>query len=435
MVSSLAPVGWGRGRRRWRGPAALVGAAILLVLCAWGAREGTVISFAEQLEGAEKETVLELLHRFEIETGIRVAFVDLNRGPHLRERLEAGRRGGTSPIGVFAEDNVRLLPLLDEHLVEDLSGLPVPHVSESLVPPGEGGRYFLPFRPNVQVAYVSRKALAAAGVGRPTTVDDLAEVAERFKEVAGKGRVTLSLAPGDPAGVTIAELIRSSGGDPLTLDDAGSVEAFTRLQRMWRDQTLSPESLRARYDTQPVDLDTGESWLAQTWPFTSKMLASKGKLDDFEIYAGVGGTHVVGGDVLGVPRRLSKTQRKAAFALVEFLMSADSQRFLAKENAWPSIREDAYSRIWWGGCGGSRCPPWVTLHQVQYEDTLKAARQALQQDRWLRPSTEQWHQVSCAITTAVHRILERNEDVQTVLAELHGQVAGGVACRVRTDSP
>jgi trehalose transport system substrate-binding protein len=407
----------------------LVGVAVVLALSAWGARGGTAISFAEGLDDAEKDAVKALLHRFEIETGIRVAFIDLTKGPKLRERLEADRRDGPVPIGVFAEDNLNLLPLLDEHLVEDLSALPVPRFNQSFMPAPMGKRYFLPFRPNVQIAYVSKKALARTGVGKPTTVDELLTVAERFKALEGKGKVTLSLARDDPAGVTVAELIRSFDGDPMELKDAGSIEAFTRLQRMWRDGTLSHESVKAKHNTQPGYLTSGESWLAQTWPFTSKILAREGKLDDFEVYAGWSGTHVVGGDVLGIPRGLSRTQRKASVALAEFLMSADSQRFLAKENAWPSIREDAYSRIWWGGCGESRCPPWVTLHQVQYEDTLKAAHQALQEGRWLRPSTEQWQQVSCAITTAVHRILEQDEDVQTVLGELHGQVASAEACR------
>jgi hypothetical protein len=132
--------------------------------------------------------------------------------------------------------------------------------------------------------------------------------------------------------------------------------------------------------------------------------------------------------VLGIPGGLPEKERKAAQTLVEFLVGRDAQRFLAKENAWPSIRQDAYTGIWWGGCGGSRCSPWVAVHQIEHADTVDAARKALHHDEWLRPATRQWEQVTCAITTAITRIVKGGEEPRPVLAELDRLVDQGSAC-------
>lgn len=423
-----ARAAWRRwGSRRWRVPAVLLGAAAVLMVSAWAARGAApTIGFALHLDHVENHAVRELLHRFETETGIRAQMVELSSDESLVGRLAADRRNGAR-IAVFAEDNVKLLPLLERHLVEDLSGLLVHDVDIQLVP-HEGKGYFLPFRPNVQVVYVTREAMKATGTTPPMSREDFLNVARAFRKQAGEGKVTLSLAPGDPGAVTVAELILSFGGDPTDLGDAGSVAAFSFLQDLWKQGVLAPESLKARFDNQAGFLDDGTSWLAQTWPFTSTVLAGARKLDDFVVTPGWSPTHVVGGDVLGIPRGLPDRERKAARALVEFLIGRDSQRFLAKENAWPSIREDAYAGIWWGGCGGSRCPPWVAAHQIEHAETLEASREALRQGEWLRPITPRWQQVTCAMTTAVSRILPGGEDTPTVLAELHGSVVQGTAC-------
>src|SRR5206468_1121103 len=137
---------------RWRVPAVLLGAAVVLAASAWGARGAVpTIGFTLQLDRVEKPAVRELLHRFETETGIRVQMVDRPSDEPLADRLAADRRNSVHRIAVFAEDNVKLLPLLERHLVEDLSHLPVHDVDVQLVPSHEGKRYFLPFRPNVQV--------------------------------------------------------------------------------------------------------------------------------------------------------------------------------------------------------------------------------------------------------------------------------------------
>src|SRR5262249_40437092 len=154
----------------------------------------------------------------------------------LPEKLKVEVGAGRLTIDLFAQDNLALRPLVDGGLVQSLDDVPVPDaVSPSMNPPQfDGKRYFLPFRPNVPLTYVNRARLQEAGVHVPRTVAELRAVAEAFKKGKGAPKITLSLAEGAPAAITVAELVLGFGGDPLVLNDAGSIAAFEFLAGLWR---------------------------------------------------------------------------------------------------------------------------------------------------------------------------------------------------------
>ena len=227
--------------------------------------------------------------------------------------------------------------------------------------------------------------------------------------------MTLSLAEGDPAAVTISEWIVSFGGDPLLLNDEGSKRAFDFLQALWKEGLIARESLFAKFDTEIDNLQSGRAAIAQNWSFTSAVLAKDGRLDDFRVGPGWSGparaAHVVGGDVLGLPRGITGEQRAVALDLARFLMSKEAQELLVQRNAWPSIRTDAYARVP-DGAG----------------ETFSAIQKALA-DGWFRPSVSYWPDVTRAMTQAVDRILLRQEAASSVLDDLHGQIATAAQAR------
>lgn len=369
-------------------------------------------------EKATKAKVnLELLGRFRSQVGARVNLLTSISSSQLVERLRRDARTGSPTIQLFAQDNLALTQLVDEGLVQELSQVAVPSsVSASMLPPTFGGmQYYLPFRPNVRLTYVSRERLAQSGLEPPTTVDGLRTTAQRFKEVSGRPQMTLSLAEGDPAAVTISEWVVSFGGDPLLLNDDGSRRAFQFLQDLWRDGLLARESLFGKFDTEVDNLSTGAAALAQNWPTTSAELAKQGLLQRFHVYAGWRGparnAHVVGGDVLGIPRGVTGEQREAALALAGFLMSKEAQEHLVSRNAWPSIRDDAYGNV-----------------PKEQQATFAAIREALQ-DAWFRPSVSYWPMVSAAMNEAVSRILLQSQPVGPVLDELHARIRADAQTR------
>jgi trehalose transport system substrate-binding protein len=397
-----------------------------------GPLAGTTITFAISVPDEERPAIQKLLTRFEDRSKVDVDLHLLSRFRdqppsriNLVTSLDAGgllaRLAAEVPdqpsIHLFAQDNLALLPLVEGGLVEDLSHVAVPPaVLPSMMPPRFGDRqYFLPFRPNIRLTYLDADIAADAGVAGVRTSEELVAAAEKLKAAHGRPAVTLSLAEGDPAAVTVSEWIVAHGGDPLVLNDAGSVAAFETLQTLWRRDLLARESLFARFDTEVENLRSGRAALAQNWSFTSAVLEDEGVLGRFHVLPGwrgpVRAAHVIGGDVLGVPRGVTGRQREAAVALAEYLMSREAQELLARENAWPSIRSDAYQTVAPG------------LRQ-----TFDAIDQALR-DGWFRPNVAHWPEVTDLLNEAVDRVVVRLEPVRPTLDELAARAAAAAAAK------
>jgi trehalose transport system substrate-binding protein len=377
------------------------------------------VTFSASLAEDEKPVVRDVLERFRAESGVAVTLVAVTASD-LPEKLKVEVGAGRPTIDVFAQDNLALRQLVDAGLVQPLDDVAVPDaVLPAMAPPRlDGTRYFLPFRPNVQVTYANRARFQEAGVAPPRTTAELRAVAQAFRAKRGGPKLTLALAEGAPAAVTVAELVLGFGGDPLVLNDAGSVAAFDFLAGLWRDGLLARESLVAKYDTQVDHLVSETAWLAQNWPFTSGVLARQGLLDRFQVYEGWRGSaraaHVVGGDVLGIPRGVTGRRREDAVRLATFLMSREAQQRLVAGNAWPAIRADAYAEA----------PP-------AQRETFEAVGRALA-DGWYRPGVPYWPDVSDAMNEAVRRILQSGEPVRPVLDRAH---AGIVEAARRKGAP
>jgi trehalose transport system substrate-binding protein len=379
-----------------------------------GALSGTTITLSVSLASSETSAVQEVLDKFKAQTGVTVKLTSVT-AQDLPQKLKVEVDSNHHTIHLFAQDNLALATLVDQGLVEDLSDVQIPDgVTPALIPDKfDGKAYFLPFRPNVRVTYVNKDRFAAANVTPPTTTDEYKTVAEKLKAANnGVGAVTLSLADQPdtgPLGVTVSEWVVSFGGEPLLLNDAGSVQAFTFLQGLWNEGVFAKESKLAKYDTEVDDLKGETSWLATNWPFTTGELSKSGLLSKFDVYAGWAGparaAHVVGGDVLGIPKGVSGKEKEAAIALAQFLVSKDAQTILVGKNSWPSVRQDALTA--------------VPADQKQTFDAITAALA----NGWYRPNVVYWSDVEAAMDDAVTRILYNGEDPTTVLNAEHDKIA------------
>jgi trehalose transport system substrate-binding protein len=376
-----------------------------------GEFDGVTITFSTSLAETELPAIQQLLDTFQESTGATVELTQVESSA-LPQKLQVEVDSGNHTIHLFAQDNLALRVLVDDELVEDLSDVEIPEgVNPALIPEQfDGVQYFLPYRPNVKVVYVNNGRFEAAGATPPQTVDEFIATAEALKqEAGGQPKVVIQLeGSSGAAGVTVSEWIVSYGGDPLVLNDEGSVQAFTTLQQLWQDELLARESLQSKFDTD-VDYLRGETaWMAQNWPFTSATFADQGILGEFTVYAGWAGpeqpAHVIGGEVLGIPLGVSGQQRDAAVALAQYLMSQEAQEILVAENAWPSVREDALGQV-----------------PEEQAETFDAIQEALQ-NGWYRPNVAYWSDVDEAINTAVQEIMVNGEPVQPTLDDLHAQI-------------
>jgi trehalose transport system substrate-binding protein len=375
---------------------------------------GVTITFSDLVAESEKAGIQEVMSKFQDETGAKVNITSVD-AQSLPQKLQVEVSSNSHTIQLFAQDNLALATLVDKGLVEDLSDVQIPaEIQPALIPDKfDGKQYFLPYRPNVRVTYVNKDRFASAGVSPPTTVDEYKMVAEKLKQAAGgQGKVTVSFADQPdtgPLGVTMSEWIVSYGGDPLILNDDGSVQAVTFLQGLWKEGVFAPESLKAKFDTEVNYLQGETSWLATNWPFTTAELDKTGILDKFDVYEGWSGpsraAHVVGGEVLGIPKGVTGKEKDAALALAQFLVSKEAQTILVAKNSWPSVRTDALTEV-----------------PSSQKSTFDAIQAALK-NGWYRPNVVYWSDVESAMDDVIKDAIVGGQDVTTVLNAAHDKIA------------
>jgi trehalose transport system substrate-binding protein len=375
---------------------------------------GTTITFSVSLAESEVGPVQEVLNMFKQKTGVNVKLTSVT-AQDMPQKLQVEVNSGNHTIQLFAQDNLALAILVDKDLVEDLSDVQIPDgVTPALIPDRfDGKQYFLPFRPNVRVTYVNKDRFASAGISPPTTTDEYKTVAEKLKAAAGgQGKVTLSLADQPdtgPLGVTMSEWIVSFGGNPLIMNDQGTQDAITFLQGLWKEGVFAKESLQAKYDTEVNYLQGETSWFGTNWPFTTAELDKTGILDKFDVYQGwtgpVRAAHVVGGDVLGIPKGVSGKEKEAAIELAKFLVSQEAQTVFVSKNSWPSVRSDSLSEV-----------------PESQKQTFDAITQDLA-NGWYRPNVVYWSDVESAMDDVLHDAIVGGEDVKTVLDAAQDKIA------------
>ena len=365
-----------------------------------GVQSGS-ITFVTALAEEERRALSEILQTFEQQSGMRVNLVQME-SQDVVNQLKAKTAAGRMDIDLVAQDNLRLGPLVRDRSVQDLTEfrnrIPAETI-DALRPVTEfnGRTYFFPYRPNVQIAYVNSAKLDQYGLKPPETWDQLMSTARTLREREGVGKVAIQGAAGDPLTVTVFEFIKQGGGDPLVLNDAGSVRAFEFLRDL--EPYLSPEYRIAKFDTMNTILSNDTAYLGTNWPFGVNVIVRDNKREDVKAYHGWQGpakeSHVLGGEVLAIPT--GAPNREGALRLAEFLMSRETQEQLLGKIGWPPMRSDAYGNV----------PAW----QQEYFNAVQEAMRHVD----ARPNVGYWEDVSRALNDAFRDIVQNKQPVQPTL--------------------
>jgi trehalose transport system substrate-binding protein len=325
------------------------------------------------------------------------------------KKLVAMHRAKRMEVDLITQDVLQLAPLVHAGVMEDLSpireAMP-PTTLAHLIEVGtfDGRLYFMPYRPNVQIAYYHADKFKAHELLPPQTWHELLIVAKRFREAEGVGRVLLQGTLTPNTTTQVIEFIWAADGDPLVLNDRGSVQAFTFLQQL--APYLAPETRRADWNTTNAFLATEAVYLARNWPFGVHLLVQVAGKSQIKAYHGWRGpvreAHVLGGEVIGIPK--GTEQRNLALALMRHLMSRPVQEILVSSLGWPSFRSDAYGSV----------QTW----QVPY---FAAVQEALEQAQ-PRPQVGYWAQLDRALTGAFREIVYEDQPVQATLDRYHREL-------------
>jgi len=366
-----------------------------------GTGGGGSVTFVTSLAEDERAAIGELLKGFESSAGVQVKMVQME-SQDVVNQLKAKKTANKMDIDLVAQDNLRLGPLVRDQLVDDLSG-EVSRVPDStidaLVPITEfnGKRFFFPYRPNVQIVYYNETKMSQYGLKPPESWDDLLKVSQTIKEKEGIGKVAIQAAAGDPLSVSVFEFIKQAGGDPLVLNDAGSVKAFEFLAQL--EPLMTPEYRTAKFDTMNTMLSTDTAYLGSNWPFGINVIVDKNGRKDIKAYHGWAGptkeSHVLGGEVLGIPA--GAPNKAGALQLAEYLMAKDTQSQLLTKLGWPPMRTDAFGNV----------PEW----QAPYFQAVQAALKQVD----ARPNVPYWEDVSRAMNDAFRDVVQSKQPAKETL--------------------
>jgi trehalose transport system substrate-binding protein len=396
-------------RRRFGALALAGGATFLLAGCtqrgsgstAGGTGGGGSVTFVTGLAEDERQVVGDLLKDFEKDAGFQVKMVQME-SQDVVNQLKAKKQANRMDVDLIAQDNLRLGPLVRDAIVEDLSSqqghVPETTIQELLpVSQFDGKSYFFPYRPNVQIAYYNANKFQQYGLKPPESWDELLATAQTLKDKEGIGKVAVQGSAGDALTVTVFEFVKQAGGDPLVLNDPGSVQAFEFMQKL--EPLMTPEYRTAKFDTMNTILSNDTAYLGSNWPFGISVIVQRNGRKDIKAYHGWKGpareSHVLGGEVLGIP--VGAPNKDGALKVADFLMSKDTQGQLLSKLGWPPMRTDAFGSV----------PDW----QSEY---FQAVQQALKNVD-ARPNVPYWEDVSRAMNDAFRDVVQQKQPAKETL--------------------
>ena len=345
---------------------------------------------------------------FEKEHGVKIEAIQME-AEDLPQVLEAQITANKVAIDLFAQDNMQLAYLVNKGLLEDLSDF-ASEIPDTVVPAlieagkFDGKLYFLAYRPNVQITYYNQSKFREYGLKPPGRWDELYYAAKVFKQKEKVGKILFKAYGGAPTATQLYEWIISAGGDPLTINDEGCINTFAFLQNLW--PYLAPDSIRAKFDTSNEYLARDSAYLMQNWPFGVRVIVEDYKKTGIATYHGFSGpereAHVIGGEVLGIPKGAKK--KELALAFIRYLQSKKVQETLVSQLGWPSLRSDAYGTV----------PAWLRPH---FESVNQALKYGV-----FRKNVHYWDDYVKYINEAFLQIVIRGEPVKKTLDFYHDQL-------------
>jgi trehalose transport system substrate-binding protein len=338
---------------------------------------------------------------FEAREHCRIHAVNIEAGDTLK-KLEVMHRANRMNIDLLLLDNMHLAPYVEKRLVLDLTpyqALIAPTVDASLVKPltFHGRLMFFPGRPNVQITYYNTDVFNGSTYAIPETWDELLDVAKRLKAAYQVGKVALHGTLDTNTTAQVFEFVTAAGGDITTLNDAGSVKAFTFLQELY--PYLSPETKKANWNTTNKFLSEDTVFLARNWPVGMQVIVQQNRKTNIQAYATwagpAGRATMIGGDVIAIPKRAPHKDLALKFAV--HLMSREVQARLVTDLGWPPIRSDALGDV----------PTW---QRGFFEAVMDALR-----DGHYRPAIMGWSAVDKYVNLAFQDTVMDGKDVQATL--------------------
>jgi trehalose transport system substrate-binding protein len=327
------------------------------------------IQFYESVATSEQAFIEKtLIPQFESQyPNIKVTFVNFGSEGVSQNILALEQSGDVGSI-VAGQDNLEIGSLIyssQGNVLMNLTSASSSLMPSTMIPAARnlvnyekqvfGGVYFFPFRGNVPLVFYNKTMFQSAGISNPPSTDaqllqDAAMIYNKThqKAVMIQGASTSSGHSGSSTATELYQWMVQYGGNPLYLNDSGDLHA---MQFIYNLSAYFSPSFTGGYWGSYAGLYHGNySVLDYQWPYIYNILtASPYNMTNSSlgVYPGpagpVNGNHLMGGDVLFIPKGATNVPSLETF--IKFLLSTQAQRETLLNLSWVAINSAAYQNL------------------------------------------------------------------------------------------
>lgn len=289
---------------------------------------------------------------------IKINYVD-ESASQIVQSVEALEQAGKVGPVIIGEDNMIIGELIYGGYLMNLTPIASQIMPSSLIPSMAKltnyelkvwhAIYFIPLRANVPLVFYNKKVLAEIGFTQPP--QNLTALLEAAKLIYQKTGIKPIMFQGHGGASTATELFQWAvqfGGNPIVFNDTGDVEMFEYLYNL--SQYFSPAYIHGYWGSYK-GLASGEYFILDyQWPYVYPLLQGLGmNSTTLGVYPGPAGPvnsdHLVGGDVLAIPKGVPASDLPYLIEFAKFLLSPQVQKIFIVDLGWPAVNAQAYQNL------------------------------------------------------------------------------------------
>ncbi len=269
------------------------------------------------------------------------------------ESLEKGDDVGPT---VIAEDNMIIGELLYAGDLMNLTPYESSIAPSSMIPSMVNlmhyeqsvyhGIYFIPFRGNIPLVWYNMTVFSKLNLPLPQNWAQLMQDAKIIYQKTGVKPVMFQGHGGASTSTELYQWMVQAGGNPFVFNDSGDIKAFTYLDEL--STYMNPEYIHGYWGSYKGLADGEYYILDYQWPYIYSTMKSEGiNVKNIGFYPGPAGPvnndHLVGGDVLAIPK--GATHLTDLLIFVKFLLSYQVQRDIITILGEPAVNAKAYQNL------------------------------------------------------------------------------------------
>ncbi|BCU71542.1 ABC transporter substrate-binding protein [Stygiolobus caldivivus] len=289
---------------------------------------------------------------------IKINYVD-ESASQIVQSIESLEQAGKIGPTIIGEDNMVIGELIYGGYLMNLSPIASQMMPSSLIPSMVTltnyeikvwhAIYFIPLRANIPLVFYNKQALEQVGFTQPPqNLSALMEASELLYQKTGVKPVMFQGHGGASTATELFQWAVQFGGNPIVFNDSGDIQMFEYLYNL--SNYFAPAYIHGYWGSYK-GLASGEYYILDyQWPYVYSLLQGLGmNSSTLGVYPGPAGPvnsdHLVGGDVLAIPKGVPSKDLPYLIEFAKFLLSSEVQRIFIVNLGWPAVNAKAYENL------------------------------------------------------------------------------------------